>query len=474
MKKILLIACVCVLACAFVLTGCLENYKTDAIETDWDGISSVESNGGIAVKAGKYLYYVNGYAGTDSENTFGDAVKGAIGRVELDENGDVKADTNTIVVPKNVYNTVATSGLYIDGNYIYYSTFSIAEKSDGTKKTDVMWLMRTKLDGTDTEIVKEFDDFTAEYKVVNGYVVYYLKNELHSIDLNSKKFTDTTVVSEISSVKFTYFTKGANGFADAVFFIKASEQDNATNNTLWIYRAGGEAKLLIEANATSYGDTLLYPAGYTLALVEYSYVGDGIRLVYTKTDSGKNTISKGTYSYDFTADLSFDKASEVRYTYLSNITALNFLNDSNLIAVNGTNVDWFKKGEDGKWISQGNVIVASTAPTIFDIVDDGSTVTVYYVTSDNYIFSMKVLSKAADGTYAIAKGAAGSLYSGGYDKTWLTYDKVCDNVYFFNANVLNNVYYVDLYELVARDSDSQIPTLLGIMTEADEVSMLTK
>ena len=106
MKKKLLSLIICVLlisVMAFTLVACNENYKQDAIETDLTD-KTVESNGGLAVRVGKYLYFINGYADEGGENDFGEAVKGAIMRVEL-ENGAPKANTLKTIVPKNVYNT---------------------------------------------------------------------------------------------------------------------------------------------------------------------------------------------------------------------------------------------------------------------------------------------------------------------------------------------------------------------------------
>ena len=155
MKKKAFFAVVCVIMCAVMclaLVGCKENYKQDAVETDFNGIDNVVSNGGLAVKAGKYLYFINGYAGQDGLNEFGKVVKGAIMRVELDASGVPVTSTLKTIVPKNVYNTNADIGIVVSGEYIYYTTPSIDQDGSGNAKTSEMDLMRTRLDGTGTQV----------------------------------------------------------------------------------------------------------------------------------------------------------------------------------------------------------------------------------------------------------------------------------------------------------------------------------
>ena len=65
--------------------------------------------------------------------------------------------------------------------------------------------MRTKLDGTDTQVVLKLDNYTTNFRLAGGYLVYLdAEYNLHSIDLNSKKLKDEVVVEEISSAMLTY------------------------------------------------------------------------------------------------------------------------------------------------------------------------------------------------------------------------------------------------------------------------------
>ena len=117
MKKKTIIAVLCIALCFAVImtaTACTENYKVDGVETDLSNIDTT-SNNGLAVRVGKYLYFINGYADKTGDNDFGDTVKGAIMRVEL-ENQKPKMDTLVTVVPKNVYNSSPSIGITVVGN----------------------------------------------------------------------------------------------------------------------------------------------------------------------------------------------------------------------------------------------------------------------------------------------------------------------------------------------------------------------
>lgn len=474
MKKKILVILISVIAIAALLVGCSESYKTKGVDTDTSD-KTIVSNGGLAVKYGKYLYYINGYAGNTVENEFGKVQKGAIARVELDSNGNPIKNTNTVVVSKNVYNTVATSGLYIVDDYIYFSSPSLDKNKNGEPKTSEMWLMRSRVDGTGTEVIKKFSDYTAVYKVASGNVIYFLNGELRVINLNSKEFDDTLVADSVSAQYMTQYSAESNEFIDTVFYLKASEVTTNTNNVLWAYRAGQSPVKLIEANSESYTSGLEHYAGYTLAITEAHYVQNGIRLIYTKTDAGTYKKSVGSYSYDFSAeDLSgsqkFDCLKEVRYSLGKNYSGFRFLDESNALILSGTNYALLSKGADG-WANSApvNLITLSAAPTVFDVRTVGSEIIVYYINS-SVLYRISVLEKTETG-YSAAIKPASKVFKSSYNSSWIIPDAVGDNLYFFNSNIANNIYYLNYISVVARDDDSMVPTLLGMVTSEDEIKM---
>lgn len=84
-----------------IFAGCADTYKWGPI-AGGDKDAVVENNGGLAVKQGEYIYYINGRTATSDitkkeDNTFGKVTKGAIMRGKLDDKGNVKDPV--IVVP---------------------------------------------------------------------------------------------------------------------------------------------------------------------------------------------------------------------------------------------------------------------------------------------------------------------------------------------------------------------------------------
>ena len=59
-KKILITVAIMLLAALMTtLAACNTSYKQDALPDSPDASAKVSSNGGLAVKVGKYLYFIN-------------------------------------------------------------------------------------------------------------------------------------------------------------------------------------------------------------------------------------------------------------------------------------------------------------------------------------------------------------------------------------------------------------------------------
>ena len=466
MKKKLLSLIICVLlisVMAFTLVACNENYKQDAIETDLTD-KTVESNGGLAVRVGKYLYFINGYADEGGENDFGEAVKGAIMRVEL-ENGAPKANTLKTIVPKNVYNTNTKVGLTVQGDYIYYTTPSVQKGSDGNAKTTNMWIMRTKLDGTDTQVLVKLEDYTTNFRVVENYLVYQdAERNLHAIDLNAKKIKDEIVKEEISSAFLTY--NYSEALPDAVFFTTTAESKTESHNEIWAF-VNGETKRVIDGRYSYNASTLAHKNGYNLSIVDVQIIGGKTRLIYTKTDGGANTTSKGDYYYDFDASYSFNEDNEVRMTSGVNYTAYKFFDGDNVLATDSDSIDYLAK-KDNKWVSE--VVIKASSANLLKVKIENDSVLATYLAS-NVVYEIKVLDKN-NTTYTKALSSAKTMFNSKFDTTWQGLDLVGNVIYFFNSDVLKNAYYLDLSKVIDRSSNSLIPTQLGKFSAEDNYAML--
>ena len=237
-KKVLLkVIAIALLACVVCTMFACESYKASALSKVGDKNAVVESNGGLVVKQGGYLYFINGYTGYLTEkgkqNWFGKVTKGAIVRVTYNEDGTL-GDDYTVVVPKSVMASSANVGFSIFGEWIYYVSPSAEEDRSGKVQTDTLQFMRTKIDGTDTQVILNWNNNSVEYKYTANALVFFdsENGKLYSKDLTVKKFKKKKpgdlIDEDVASVYFpkneTYDPKATSAsVADYVLYTKNSE-----------------------------------------------------------------------------------------------------------------------------------------------------------------------------------------------------------------------------------------------------------
>ncbi len=321
-KVILAIVAIALLACVLLATFACESYKADAI-SGGDPNATVESNGGLVVKQGGYLYFVNGYSGylTDSgkQNWFGNVTKGAIVRVSYAEDGTI-GDDYTIVVPKSVMADSENVGFSIYGEWIYYVSPSAEEDRSGTVQTSTLQFMRTKIDGTGTQVILNIEDTDVKYHYTSSALIYLdsSENKLYSKDLAVKKFKEDKpgdlIDEDVTAVYFTkneeYTPGAATSVADYVLYTKNSEKEYEYSNILYVCDPRGENKKTLIDEET-YSDTT-----YNISIVATSVTDEKLAIYYTKTSyigtSSSGTVV-GTYAYEFQdKNFSFLASKEVR------------------------------------------------------------------------------------------------------------------------------------------------------------------
>lgn len=458
MKKKLqiFVAAVAVAVLVFALVGCTESLKQDAIATEFS--DKVESNGGMAVVYGDYLYFINGHAESSADNTFGQVVKGAIARIKY-ENGKPKGDAQ-IIVPKVVYGTdTKYGGLYIADNYIYYQTPSVKLDKDGKPKSTEAVLMRTKVDGTDTTEIAYFKDHSIVFRVCGDKLAYIKDNELHSIDLNDKKFKDTTVDTSLAS--------GYLLDDQRIYYVKNNDGDSK-NQTVKVYPlAGGEVKDIMNATLSNVTDKTF---AYTLLNVIDE--GSAVRLFYTKTDNGINTPDVGIYSYNFDkTKLEYDMANEVRYTRntssTTNLAYTAFYKAGKYyLGLASDKLDAFNA--DGSRVPDAENIqsmkVGSTI-TVFDVEETEDAVYVWYISS-NVLYKIRIMAKN-NGEYTFVEDNTAKVFSGSYNTSYVTLEKIGSVIYYLNSSISDNAYY---YEIEEGKEDTAKGKILGEITTDDLIA----
>ncbi|MCX4286231.1 MAG: hypothetical protein OSJ68_02900, partial [Clostridia bacterium] len=176
MKKTFIFVVVLVMLVAVLLTACDGNKKFTPVEMPEKG--EVEGNGGVAVKYGDWIYYVNGYqSSVSAENTYVnvEARAGAIARIkvaDLEALFAVHEETITssektkkiaslvkekaqIVVP-NFYHSgntaeVGLNGIFIFDDRLYITTPNTELTAGGNAQTNQLVLTSYKLDGRDPQ-----------------------------------------------------------------------------------------------------------------------------------------------------------------------------------------------------------------------------------------------------------------------------------------------------------------------------------
>ena len=314
--KKLVILLVAVLMCATVVFAACDKNSFKPVSMPAD--ATPESNGGIAVRYGEWLYYVNGYnSDVTVENTYTNDVVdapriGSVVRIKLDdiktlleinEDDSLKASekleaiANKVrekaetVVPKVYYsaNTTTTqfTGIYIFNNRLYLTTPNDELTASGEPLNDQLVLMSFKLDGSDPQRHFTFTKNNAQIwltcddqsKAVTA--TYFMDNVLHTLDVaNGKDTVVTHNYSNLTHIDNTVSSLYWDEKANAVFFIDefgsicklsvgATEYEVVVENEdAEIHNHDGEQHI-------DKGDT-----SYTI-----SFVNDG--MVYYTVDNGK-------------------------------------------------------------------------------------------------------------------------------------------------------------------------------------------
>lgn len=339
-KKWIVIIAIALVACfALALTGC-ESYKNATFEKG-NG-TEAESNSGMVVKQGGYVYFVNGYAGYSkvaSDNYFGNALKGAILRIP---EGGSYTDVE-VIVPKTVMTSAPNPGFSIFGDYIYYVTPSTEEARDGSVLTNNIQFMRTGLDGQNTQMILEYENgSSAQYKYTAAGLVYVKDSKVYFKSTDAKKFNKSkdgeVLVEKYSSVYLPECVSPSNKLNDAVFYTVASESYGDYTNTLYVVRPGTNPVKLIDkdtfvkdaASATAYKDK------YSISILSSVLEKDGgLTIFYTKSyyvGTSSEAHVAGVYAYKFTKNFAFDASKErqISTTTLSSIYPLSY-NDGVLV-----------------------------------------------------------------------------------------------------------------------------------------------
>lgn len=301
---------VCLMLCVFGfgLMACDRRTKEEKNFTYPHKNDVVYGNGGLAVKKGNYVYFVNGYKSVSSiSSKKATYTVGSLMLMKLGENGEVVTNDQGLlnddyyITMNNKLCGYEATNLYIHGEYLYFVSPSLENESgDKVWAKDRVVFNRIKLDKTSKveEVYAsgvKYDQLKYEYYEENGKLCilawekgdsYYADNGNNAlIRINATNKSSEKIADGVSSVAFAensneiFFVKNGDGnYTLKQYDIIANEQRDYTSfaNTFEVkFVAGGQVFI-----------TMSHPYGSTTDLKVSNIASrNEFDLVYAYSDS---------------------------------------------------------------------------------------------------------------------------------------------------------------------------------------------
>lgn len=440
--------------CIAALVAC-NPYKADSIGSG-DSSAAVESNGGYVVKQGRFIYFINGYVGESADNAWGAATKQGIVRAEI-KDGKVDPKSAKLVVPKSVYNSSNVGGIAIHGEWIYYTSINTDKDKSGTASTVNTDFMRTKTDGSVTQLIGTIGTRSAKYLFTTSRVLYYTDNTIGYIDFSgmNDKATDKgkgavkgTLVEKVENVVWSYDT-------DAIYYVQtAPSEDSYKNyNNLCTIKADGSGQKVL-ATQTTFVAEGVDPVNDQLNVFKYNILNlyvesDGdCTLYYTKSHTfSSNSVPDGL----FMAKASNVKGTEKNLNTIASTTLVPLGYAEGALAYNSNSVYCWYNGVE----KENPVQVTTTSQTIWKV--DQQKGIVYFTASS----SASSISKIS---YREAKDNATVIMEEGIKTDWLVLDFIGDDFYFFASKDDNYLHTINL-STFDKDAEDAASTYIGCPTD---------
>lgn len=414
-RKILICFILCLLPFAFV--GC--DKRSDK-EKDFDYPSSsalVDGNGGLAVRKGNYLYFVNGFKSykdmTDKKASY---TVGGLMLLKLDDNGAIVKNENLLnddyyIFMSNQLCGFEATNLYIAGDYLYFTTPCLEDASGKITDDNSNWAKervvfnRIKLDKTgkveklhQSQVSADNIDFKF---YVNGNDAYALVFEKGAdIDDDSRKNVifrvgagvDKEITRDVESI-----VMGEN--ANEIFFTKKSDSSVAISRYNILTDQTEQIKTCDDAELQFVGGNFLY----------YSFSND------SNKDLNKININASSNQYKAESEVYYNIDQYDSYYLAPNSTIVAF-NDKKLtlIDTDSVNTNFGDDFEDSDasdnltFVGFANGVLVYRSGTTFKtfdyvkyattevsevetLIEDEGLETDYFDLEDNYLFIYKTI-----------------------------------------------------------------------------------
>ena len=222
--------------------------------------AEVKSNGGFAVEKGGYVYFINGQEYSTADNVYGKVKKGSLMRISTQDLTAGNYDKVDVVVPLLFVSGNTDSGIFIQGDYVYFATPTTDKDLDSNVMSHKLDFKRAKLDGT--EVMSDYyfrtESNSVQYRFVKGddgavYCMYVEDGALKSFNTETRK---TTVLVKGAASSFVFDKKDKDN--DVVYytmnvpdrFIGTDRADNEAYTQ--VYRVSATATVEVDAATASY------------------------------------------------------------------------------------------------------------------------------------------------------------------------------------------------------------------------------
>lgn len=446
-SKTLIALCVVVILCA-CFSGCQSTKWGPVGTTDPNG--EVTNNGSMVVQQGNYLYYVNGMDDVATltepkKNYFGKAsVKGSIMKSKINEDGTL-SDT-AIVVPKMMMTKNSNGGLYIFGEWIYYTSPSTRTDNEGKVQTSNLDYMRTKTDGTKTQTIATIKGDSTQYYITADTLVYYADGKLHKVTWTNKKVNSAVeMATDITGVLMSRNQ-------DVVFFTKALEKDSEiskkhSNNELYVATSKMDATKII-----SYDTFATTPQAPTLkeekTVTPLKY-DDQRKTLYLSAKNGDNAGEECTYGVVLGENYSFDKTKMVKFANSKlEATFIPQGIDKGLFVPSATAFEIYSPMNDSDVVEvKKELAKISAAATILFFETIAEKEYVYYSINNN-VYRLNLTD---------ADSFEEKVFEETISTSWLGVAKIGKFIYYINTTGYNYLYRFDYTQFILSDNNRVFP-----------------
>lgn len=218
--------------------ACNGNAGTTAVTLKTPG--ELEENAGAFAVTQGYVYFINGMAAYDGDNTYGKPVKGSVWVMD-------RADTTKqeLVVPKLVSAEDVDAGLYFFNDCVYYGTTSIEKDTKGEINKEIIEFQQAPVNGNGVKRLLLLEGMDTEFRFAQSdsgevYLVYYDSENKSIVSYNVESGVSTTVATDVASYLFTDSKDAVVVYTKDVKTFPNDEDSTALENynELYAYCAG--------------------------------------------------------------------------------------------------------------------------------------------------------------------------------------------------------------------------------------------